>query len=207
MNKGDKCQQIVLDYKNGNKEAINQLPLYIDNMIYSLLKPYKLYPDLDDMYQVAWGAVMNCVKRYDVNKGARFTTFAYVAIERELRQYRRRIDKHKNMYTDTNECILEILPIDGYIIKKENGRKMLVSIDNILESDDNTEYIVGVHEIRRVIREVLRSYTNKTKVDIISDHLCGIKGVYIAAQYNVSSAYVSSTIKEFFKKVREELNK
>ena len=51
--KANKCQEIIEQYKNGNTQVINELPEYIDGMIYSLLKPYKLYPDRDEMYQVA----------------------------------------------------------------------------------------------------------------------------------------------------------
>ena len=90
--KVNKCQEIIEQYKNGNTQVINELPEYIDGMIYSLLKPYKLYPDRDEMYQVAWQAIMKCVEHYDPNRGTMFTTFAYPAIKRELRQYRQRID-------------------------------------------------------------------------------------------------------------------
>ena len=40
------CQQIVEQYKNGNTEVINELPQYINSLIYSLLKPYKMYAKL-----------------------------------------------------------------------------------------------------------------------------------------------------------------
>ena len=80
-NNGNKCQEIVMRYKNGDKEAINELPQYIDNMVYSLLKPYKLYNDRDELYQVAWQCIMKCVDHYDPSYGTLFTTFAYPSIK------------------------------------------------------------------------------------------------------------------------------
>lgn len=201
------CQDVVLRYKNGDADAINELPLYIDNMIYSLLKPYKLYPDRDDMYQVAWATIMKCIERYDPNRGTMFTTFAYPAIKREFRQYRRRIDKHKNEYNEESECIFEILPLDGYTVCKDEGKAKLLPLSNYLKSENEVEDTALVHEVKRVIKQTLASYTNDKQVAIIADYLCGIKGVCIAYEYNVSSAYVSRVVKEFFNKVREELNK
>lgn len=201
------CQQIVEQYKNGDTEVINELPQYIDSMIYSLLKPYKLYPDRDEMYQVAWQAIMKCVEHYDPSRGTLFTTFAYPAIKRELRQYRQRIDKHQKYKVENGENVYKILPLDGYIEVKNHGHTRYTALTNILVSDTQVENTAFINELRKVIVQELNNYKNEKQKAIIADYLYGIKGTYIAYQYNVSPPYVSRVVRDFFNKVKEEINK
>ena len=206
-NNGSKCQEIVTRYKNGDKEAINELPQYIDNMVYSLLKPYKLYNDRDEMYQVAWQCIMKCVDHYDPSYGTLFTTFTYPAIKRELRQYRNRIDKHNRYTTDGEQNIYKILSIDGYIQLKHCGHTRYTSLENYLESKEDVETSALVHELKEIIAQELKNVKNDKQRAIIADYLYGIKGTYIAYQYSVSPAYVSRVVKDFFRKVKEEVSK
>lgn len=205
--KVNKCQEIIEQYKNGNTQVINELPEYIDGMIYSLLKPYKLYPDRDEMYQVAWQAIMKCVEHYDPNRGTMFTTFAYPAIKRELRQYRQRIDKHNKYKVENGENVHKVLPLDAYVQVKNCGNTRYVSLCNLLVSDCHVEDSAFINELRRVILEQLDSYDNEKQKAIIADYLYGIKGKYIAYQYNVSPPYVSRVVRDFFNKVKEEISK
>ena len=201
------CQQIVEQYKNGDTEVINELPQYIDSMIYSLLKPYKLYPDRDEMYQVAWQAIMKCVEHYDPSRGTLFTTFAYPAIKRELRQYRQRIDKHQKYKVENGENVYKILPLDGYIEVKNHGHTRYTALTNILVSDTQVENTAFINELRKVIVQELNNYKNEKQKAIIADYLYGIKGTYIAYQYNVSPPYVSRVVRDFFNKVKNEISK
>ena len=178
--KANKCQEIIEQYKNGNTQVINELPEYIDGMIYSLLKPYKLYPDRDEMYQVAWQAIMKCVEHYDPNRGTMFTTFAYPAIKRELRQYRQRIDKHNKYKVENGENVHKVLPLDAYVQVKNCGNTRYVSLSNLLVSDCHVEDSAFINELRRVILEQLNTYDNEKQKAIIADYLYGIKGKYIA---------------------------
>ena len=205
--KANKCQEIIEQYKNGNTQVINELPEYIDGMIYSLLKPYKLYPDRDEMYQVAWQAIMKCVEHYDPNRGTMFTTFAYPAIKRELRQYRQRIDKHNKYKVENGENVHKVLPLDAYVQVKNCGNTRYVSLSNLLVSDCHVEDSAFINELRRVILEQLNSYNKEKQRAIIADYLYGIKGKYIAYQYNVSPPYVSRVVRDFFNKVKEEISK
>ena len=205
--KVNKCQEIIEQYKNGNTQVINELPEYIDGMIYSLLKPYKLYPDRDEMYQVAWQAIMKCVEHYDPNRGTMFTTFAYPAIKRELRQYRQRIDKHNKYKVENGENVHKVLPLDAYVQVKNCGNTRYVSLSNLLVSDCHVEDSAFINELRRVILEQLNSYNKEKQRAIIADYLYGIKGKYIAYQYNVSPPYVSRVVRDFFNKVKEEISK
>ena len=205
--KANKCQEIIEQYKNGNTQVINELPEYIDGMIYSLLKPYKLYPDRDEMYQVAWQAIMKCVEHYDPSRGTMFTTFAYPAIKRELRQYRQRIDKHNKYKVENGENVHKVLPLDAYVQVKNCGNTRYVSLSNLLVSDCHVEDSAFINELRRVILEQLNSYDNEKQKAIIADYLYGIKGKYIAYQYNVSPPYVSRVVRDFFNKVKNEISK
>lgn len=205
--KVNKCQEIIEQYKNGNTQVINELPEYIDGMIYSLLKPYKLYPDKDEMYQVAWQAIMKCVEHYDLSRGTMFTTFAYPAIKRELRQYRQRIDKHNKYKVENGENVHKVLPLDAYVQVKNCGNTRYVSLSNLLVSDCHVEDSAFINELRRVILEQLDSYDNEKQKAIIADYLYGIKGKYIAYQYNVSPPYVSRVVRDFFNKVKNEISK
>ena len=205
--KANKCQEIIEQYKNGNTQVINELPEYIDGMIYSLLKPYKLYPDRDEMYQVAWQAIMKCVEHCDPNRGTMFTTFAYPAIKRELRQYRQRIDKHNKYKVENGENVHKVLPLDAYVQVKNCGNTRYVSLSNLLVSDCHVEDSAFINELRRVILEQLDSYDNEKQKAIIADYLYGIKGKYIAYQYNVSPPYVSRVVRDFFNKVKNEISK
>ena len=200
---GKKCQSIVERYKAGDTEAINELPPYMDNLIHSLLKPYKNYNDIDDMYQVAWQAVMRSIESYDVSYGTLFTTFAYVSIKRDLRHYRNKVDKHKSNYTEEGECTFKIMSLDG--TTKVDNR--IVNITDYIVSPENVEDYVFFHELIDDIHTVLESYTNTKHKSIIEDFLHGEPQVDIAKQYEVSPTCVCRVIKKFYEKCAEYVNK
>ena len=205
--KRDKCQQIVEQYKNGNTEVINELPQYINSLIYSLLRPYKMYADKDEMYQVAWQTIMKCMQNYDPSRGTLFTTFAYPAIKRELRQYRQRIDKHQKYKIQDGEIVHTIYPLEGYIPVKNRGNTKYAPLTNILISNEEVENTAFINEIRKVMVQELNKYKNEKQKAIIADYLYGIKGTYIASQYNVSQPYVSRVVRDFFNRVKNEVSK
>ena len=97
--------------------------------------------------------------------------------------------------------------MDAYVQVKNCGNTRDVSLANLLVSDCHVEDSAFINELRRVILEQLNSYDNEKQKAIIDDYLYGIKGKYIAYQYNVSPPYVSRVVRDFFNKVKNEISK
>ena len=75
-----------------------------------------------------------------------------------------------------------------------------------MESKEDVELSALVRELKEIIRDELKNVKNDKQRAIIADYLCGIKGTYIAYQYSVSPAYVSRVVKDFFRKVKEQVS-
>ena len=73
MNKSKVCQRIIEQYKSGDKEVINELPPVIDGMVHSLISKYGKRGDRDELYQVAWKAIMEAIEKYDPDRNTLFS--------------------------------------------------------------------------------------------------------------------------------------
>lgn len=200
-------QDIVIRYKGGDTAAVNELPPYIDGMIYSILQPFKRYDDVEDMRQIAWQTIMRCLKKYDINRGVLFTSFAYTAIKRDIWLYRKRTDKHKTNYDDNNICTFEVVPIDSKVKLNINGVTVVKSAIDTLIDDNVIDLACDKLAVGGVVEEVLHTISNPKAKRIVTDYINGDRQKDIAHRYDVSAAYVCTVISRFIKNCKYLINK
>lgn len=185
MKTNDVCQKIVMDYINGDKEALNLLPPHIDGMIYSIIKQFSKQLSMDDLYQIAWESIMISIESYDPNEGTKFTTYAYKGIMYRCMNV---INKGKN-YT---------VSLDTYIGTKDGT----ISMIDAIPSSDTTEDSV----VNSMYLDYLRSTVDDIKVpkqrDIIRLFLDGMSQRTIANKLDITPAYVSKTLKQYRNKLK-----
>lgn len=198
-------QEIVERYKQGEKEAINELPPHMEKMIYSILQPYKRYPDIEDMYQVAWQTIMRCLNKYDAGRGALFTSFVYTAIKRDLWRYRKSVDKHKSNYNGDNVCTMKVMPLEGKMQVTVNGVKVTKQAIDMLVMEDRIDEHTALLDLRIILPEILEEIQNAKVRAIIIDYINEVKQKEIAERYDVSAAYVSKVISDFLIKCKKRL--
>lgn len=66
---------------------IERLILDNKNLIYSIIKKYKTFYDIDDLYQVATVGMIKAYDNYKTNSNVKFTTYAYKYILGEVLKY------------------------------------------------------------------------------------------------------------------------
>lgn len=198
----DKCQDIVLRYKAGDKEAINELPEYIEPLITSLLKPYKNYDDVEDLRQIAWVTIMKGVEKYNTNSNCAFTTYIYKAIIYELSAYRRKEDKYKNNYDDKNNCVFSMVRLDANINRGDSKIKVV----DTLPSDYNLENEVLKHLNVEIMHDILNTLS-EPRYTIIKMYLDGQTQSDIAKATGYSSGYISILVKRFINMCVDKVNK
>jgi len=70
----------------------NDLTLLIkenEKLIFSLLKDYSNYIDKEDLYQVSVIGLINAYNNFKEEKGVKFSTYAYIYIQGEIKKYLR----------------------------------------------------------------------------------------------------------------------
>lgn len=206
MSKSEKCQEIIQRYYNGDTEAINELVDNIEGMLKSIVKKFLRGQDFEDLYQVAWLAVMKCVQLYDINSDTKFTSYVYKAVENDLVLYTRKQNKFKSKYDDDGNCIIGFIPMDSQISNKMYEGTYMTVGETIPDESQDVEHESLINTVRPIIYEVAHTFTNENQHEILLMYLQGIKQTDIATQLNITPAYVSKTIKVFNNKCQSKLN-
>jgi RNA polymerase sigma factor (sigma-70 family) len=82
----------ITDYESTVKAVVNRLLLSRRISQYSI--------EREDLYQIGWIAVMDCIKTYDGSRGAKFETYATIAIIHAVNKELKRLSDRK-AYTIT----------------------------------------------------------------------------------------------------------
>ena len=58
----------------------------LNNLISNCIKnlPYTTILERDDIYQIALHTLWNCMKKFDISRGAKFSTYLYFCLNRKL---------------------------------------------------------------------------------------------------------------------------
>lgn len=206
MNLSLECQEIIEDYKNGNNDAINLLEPTLKGMLISIICKYNNSPDeFDEYYQVAWVAVMNCLRRYSLEYNTKFTSYVYIAVEREVRRFMNQQLKHRSK-TLSDGFTISTTSIDS-VIKQRESFERIISYGDILEDETvNIAREIEIKELSPFIYEIIESYENEKQREILRQYMEGHKQTWIAERMNVHPTYVSKTVKYFYEKCINLIN-
>lgn len=212
MSKGANAQVIIERYLGGDLDAINELVPFMDGMIKSIIKKHGKGWEFEELYQVAWVALMRCLKSYDINKGVLFTSFSYTAIERDIMQYKKKASKHRSQYDKEGNCTRILVSLDGHIAnnssKKMGGDCVGITLGDIIVDDKvDIEAQIVEKELKPLVIAYANMIDNSNQQFIVMNYLAGAKQNWIAEQLQVSCGYVSRVISEFCSSCKKELNK
>lgn len=200
MNKSKVCQRIIEQYKSGDKEVINELPPVIDGMVHSLITEYGKRGDRDELYQVAWKAIMEAIEKYDPDKNTLFVTYVYRGIKWAILNYIKSENKHKTQ-VDTKVNQTKIIV---YLEKPINSVYTdSIHLSDILPGDDDVERAAILSIMKDELYKSFQSYPPKQQ-RILELYFEGKPQYEIAHELDITYAYVSKTIHKFF---NEEVNK
>lgn len=185
---------LINEYKKGNKEVFTQIEELEKKQIYDIIKNFSKY-GIEDLYSVGLIGLLKAVEQFEENKNVKFNTFAFYCIRNEvhmeLRKNRKYID-NVNMsidenVNDTDEC----------------------SLTNVLQSDENIEENLIQNEKIAWLYSMIREFgkKNEIKSQIMFEILKEKKQQDIANKYNVSRGYVAKLQNEFIKFGKEKAKK
>ncbi|NLA33345.1 MAG: sigma-70 family RNA polymerase sigma factor [Tenericutes bacterium] len=61
--------------------------LQYEGLVYSIIKRNNSYNDIDDLYQVGMMGLINAYKNFKTNYNVKFSTYAYIYIDGEIKKY------------------------------------------------------------------------------------------------------------------------
>ena len=186
--------ELIREYKKGNKEVFSQIEDMEKKQIYDIIKNFSKY-GIEDLYSVGIIGLLKAIDEFEEDKNVKFNTFAFYCIRNEvhmeLRKGRKYMD-NVNMsinedVNDTDECTLF----------------------NVLKSDENIEENLIQNEKIAWLYSTIKDFgkKNEVKSQIMFEILKERKQQDIANEYNVSRGYVAKLQNEFIKFGKEKAKK
>lgn len=166
-------EKLVEKIQKNDLKSYNSLLERFKPMIYSFLKNYHLEEGAyrlmrDDLFQEGSLALLEAARTYQKDKGAHFSTFAYVVIRRRImRSLYKEYRKYKNEYfsIDAIEQIDHYSYL-GYVAEEDNGYVVdkIASINKYrtsLNSEDNA--IISLRVQNKSYKEIAQILGISTK--------------------------------------------
>ena len=211
-------------YKTGDMLAKEELINGNLKLVLSILKKYNtINENMDDLFQIGVVGLIKAVDNFDLSHEVRFSTYAVLMIEGEIKRYIRdnnslRILKFKDDYIstygnepDTNK-ISENLGVTNYEVvealfslKKpeslyepiyNDGGDTIYLMDQIEDKKENKD-IDGLISMRKALNKI----KEREKNILVDRFIVGKTQIEIANELNISQAQVSRLEKNAIKNV------
>lgn len=166
-----------------------------ESLLWKMARTYQIpgmeYEDvMQELRLVCWEAL----KRWTPDRGAKLSTYACVVAKTRMKELFRSSQAKKRAESNRVDSINETV---------ENGVLVIEVIDSGAETPED---MVLNQEIVAVTTQVFNGLSNSRK-SVIRDYYRGKKQAYIAKKVGVSQPMVHYIIRDFKKKVAEELIK
>ena len=165
------------------------------NLIYHVLKKNNLYYRKDELYDLGLIGLTKAINTYNSNKDIKFSTYAFICIENEIKQELRKENGTKR------KANKDTISLNIEISSKDNN----IELQDTIASNINIE---EEYEKKETIKEL---YSNINKLKNADKKLiCYYFGIgcnkksqeELSKIFNVSQAQVSRRIKAILKKLR-----
>lgn len=213
----------------------NEFLLKYQNLVYSLMKYFKSYPNKDDLFQAGCMGVLKAYKNYNESLGVKFSTYAYsyilgemkklvredrgVKINKQMRLISSKIDKAKIlleqrlMREPTNHELANFLEIPEYILEETlRSNQMIYSLDVPISTDGKDLYlsdIISSHELDiNTLLALKQELLNLNELDrkLIEESInSNLTQTELADKYDMTQVQVSRKIKKIKEKVKSNL--
>lgn len=160
------------------------------NLIYSYLHSHNLSLDaIEDWYGTAAIGLCKAALVYDENRGAKFSTLAYICMDREVKLIMRK----------SKRSVRATMSLDAELTSGDGGCYLT---DLVADPYDFTSTIF-INDAIRIATEGLSS-RDKTIIHMIVD--LGMSQKKISDQFGISQAMVSRIYKKYMGKIRDYFN-
>jgi RNA polymerase nonessential primary-like sigma factor len=171
----------IIEAKNGDKKARKQFILENIALVKSIAVKYNSDNmfDIDDLISEGCIGVMCAIDRFDVDRGLKFSTFAYYWIKKMIQAYVRR--ESRSVY----------IPIYGQT-KLDKFGKALMDLSNKLDREPSLEEVASYLEISVNELKILLDCKNKfPSVDALfeANNNIVVKGLYDDSSDNPMDLY------------------
>jgi len=235
----DKIENLLFQYKTKGDAAIKEevVKLYIPLVKHIAARlAINLPPsvDYDDLVSAGIIGLLQSIDRYDVEKGVKFETFAYMRIKGamldELRKLnwvpQKTMEKAKILQQAYSELEQEL---EGNIRDEDICRKLnitmeelkqtyrelaatnLVSLEEVLsvvaEEDERPERFVEKEEVKRLLGDAIDKLPDKEKLVVALYYYEGLNLKEIASVLNLSPARVSQLHTKAILRLRGSLSR
>ena len=149
--------KLILDAKNGDQYAIEQILIDHKQLVNSVVRKYFLIGgDVDDLIQEGMIALYNAILTYDKSKNSSFEAYAYMLVERNIITQIKKANSKKNL--PLNEAFN--VNNQGTISFDENNEDvgyMISSLEPNPENEllDNVTYNELLEKIKNTLRQSL----------------------------------------------------
>lgn len=190
MSRKSELDQLVLEYKAGNEDAINQIAPLIEYMIWSIVNKYTNIDNKEDLFQIGWVGVMKAIKKYEPDQGCSFSTYAYRPIVNEILMYYRSVKRHRTQTDEEGNPTRTILSLNT-TPQQQHDEQRSEYIDMMIDYDSEIDSHIMKEEEIRILHESVEKLPDTDKF-IINSLLAGHNQLYIADKLNISQPYSST---------------
>lgn len=182
--------ELLKEVSEGNEQACKEIINHFSLMIYSIINNYELnYGDycvpIEDLYQEGCISLIEACKSYIDNKQTKFSTYAYVVIERRI----------KRVFSQLIKPYREEFSLD----KPVRSDYMNASYHNYI-SDKQLKYDVEVNEEKELINNL--KFLNESDKKIIELRMHNYSYKEIANLLNISPKSVDNKIARIRRRYR-----
>ena len=188
--------KLILDAKNGDQYAIEQILIDHKQLVNSVVRKYFLIGgDVDDLIQEGMIALYNAILTYDKSKNSSFDAYAYMLVERNIITLIKKANSKKNL--PLNEAFN--VNNQGTISFDENNEDVGYMISS-LEPNPENELLdnVSYNELLEKIKNTLSDYEN----EVLGYYLQGYNYNDIAAKLEVAPKSIDNALN----RIKNKLN-
>lgn len=177
-------EELVLACKNGDENAYGVL---IGRYIFAVRSRAYAYDqssiDFDDLMQEGFIGLMNAVKSYDESFGTRFSTFAYLCIDRNI------------LSTVKKTLSKKQIPKSALVFIEENG-------DFETDKSENPENLVISKENLNLLKRKITENLSGREQSVLNMYLSGHSYQEIAKDLKISVKSVDNAIQRLRRKLK-----
>ena len=193
-------QALFKKFKEGDKRAREALIEHNLRLVAHIVKKYYSSSSFqDDLVSIGIIGLIKSIDTYDIDRGAKFTTYASKCIQNEILMYFRSQKKHQNEVS-----LSETIDID------KDGNPLTYS--DIISCDDTIAEGIELKIYSRKAVEIIKRVLNEREKQIIVlryglNNRRPITQREIADLLNISRSYVSRIEKSALEKIKDEFKR
>ena len=190
-------EELVLQFKKTKDEKyFNELfkrnESLINKVLYKRLEFNQIVISREDMYSQCLFGFVKAVNNFEVDKNIKFSTFATLAMDNEIKVLYRTINMQKRI------CDYAIIPIHSYITKDDST----LTIEETISDEYGLGYVLSNYTIESDENELYRKLSKKLsrfQVETLKLLNEGLSQKDIAIRMNKSHQNVSASVKHIRK--------